>query len=580
MSTTTPTAADPTTTEARRSLLTTPSPCASTEPVVNPAPVSASTPAEKSDKPSVNRAEQAGWLHARKLHGYIIERKGKFLRDEDGELCVYIDGRPVLLNPVLASETIDLNRLLLSACDITSVTQEARIAIQRLQVLANDSCSDIRERHFAACAEDEKRIYIPIQGEMLLEISEAAIQMVPNVTNDAALWVKHPERAPFKYVQSDLREGLAAFERLLVEPLACKHGAMRWFVAMHEGLFPFVRDIATQRFLVTHEGGTQQGKTTGAQRFTLLHGLGDVVGDASVAALSNGRDVGLLVLDNKEQKNLNQALIDFCLFLCTGARRIRSSKDGSETHATNRFRPVGVITSIEGVYKAELAERNVPVEFCVCGQKIGREGIEREIKKQRNQINSALMVVLQKFLSIRNQHKTSNPFGGNFDAHFTALCDLLRAFGEVAAKPEGWVEKIITAWNRLIPQRGEEAEDSEYEYSIQDILYRSHPSEVQQINNVEINGRVGTLFKLQSGFLHNELKKMPGFLASLPKTPESLSKRLNAEKFRTLEFLREEDAPELLKRKNSSRFIGFFIEGDRVTDGDRAEKPPVTAPNL
>jgi len=75
-------------------------------------------------------------------------------------------------------------------------------------------------------------------------------------------------------------------------------------------------------------GPTQQGKTSGVQRFTLLHGLGLVKGDYTVGALAGLGDIGLLVLDNKEQANFTQELIDFCLFLATGAERGRSQVDG------------------------------------------------------------------------------------------------------------------------------------------------------------------------------------------------------------------------------------------------------------
>jgi hypothetical protein len=108
-----------------------------------------------------------------------------------------------------------------------------------------------------------------------------------------------------------------------------------------------------------HQESTQQGKTTGAKRFILLHGLGDVTGDGSVAALANEPDQGLLVLDNKEQTNFDKRLIDYCLFLSTGGTRKRSSSDGTSTRSTNTFRPVGVITTIEGVFKAELCRGGV-----------------------------------------------------------------------------------------------------------------------------------------------------------------------------------------------------------------------------
>ena len=558
----------------------------STQPaVVDPTPSPAATPNTRpaKPKPGVSKSpevtpspsELRGAAYANRLRRYITEQKGQFLRDEAGNLFVFLHGRSISLN--IAPENFDLSSLLLRVCNVTTVLCEARIAIERLQYAANESCSDVRERRFSACSEDEKHIYIPIQDEKLLEVSGEAIRIVPNVTNEALFWIRHPEKTPFRYTETGPQSGLSDFERLLVTTLSCKQQEMRWFIAMHEGLFPFVRDTVKARLLVTHEGGTQQGKTTGAQRFTLLHGLGDVTGDGSVAGLCNQRDTGLLVLDNKEQKNLTQPLIDFCLFLSTGARRLRSSKDGSETYTTNKFRPAGVITSIEGVHKAELAARNVSIPFSISGQKIGREDIERKISEQRHHINSALVFVLQRFLVIRAEHRpTPNPRPG-FDAHFTALCDLLRAFGEVAGKPPEWAEGIIAAWNRTIPQQQIEAEDSEFEYYIRQILYETIPQNVQRKDNVEIRGQIGTLFILQCGFLLGELRRLPGLLASLPKTPQGFSNRLATDRFRGIVFLRESDAPEHLKRKNNIRFIGFFDPSDKVTPGDDAGAGGVTA---
>jgi len=240
----------------------------------------------------------------------------------------------------------------------------------------------------------------------------------------------------------------------MVETQACKHPEMRWFVAMHEGLFPFVRDVASGRILVLHQGGTQQGKTTGAERFTRLHGLGSVTGNATVAALRNEPDPGLLVLDNKEHVNLTTELIEHLLFLSTGAEPKRSRSDGS-MRPSNKTRPVGMITSIEGVFKAELKMRCAEVKYSLCGRRTGREGIERRIVDQRHVINSALVRVLQRFLSIEPMRKkTPNPFDGNFDVHFAALCNLLRAFAELSGKPQEWAEEMINSWDRYLRQSG------------------------------------------------------------------------------------------------------------------------------
>ena len=284
-----------------------------------------------------NPSEVKGELYANRLQHHIEKRSGKYLRDEEGKLFVFMGGRSIPIN----TEDIDFSSLLLKVCNVTTVALEGRIGVRRLEILANEKCSSIRERYFSACSDDESRIFIPTGDEKLLEISEHAIELVSNVTNDAHLWLRHPDKSPFAYIEGNTTEGLRDFERLLVETLSCEQADMKWLVAMHEGLFPLVRDIATSRFLLTHEGSTQQGKTTGAQRFNILHGLGDVIGDGSVAALNNQKDVGLLVLDNKEQKNLTQPLIDYCLFLSTGARRLRSIRTGPRPG-----RPISFVPSV------------------------------------------------------------------------------------------------------------------------------------------------------------------------------------------------------------------------------------------
>jgi len=166
--------------------------------------------------------------------------------------------------------------------------------------------------------------------------------------------VEHPKDNPFKFLPDcKVRDALRLFEKLCVEPQACSVGEHRWLVAMHEGLLPYVRACATARMLVQHIGPSQHGKTSGAQRFTKLHGIGQVLGDVSAAYLRNScSELGLIVLDNKEQVNYEPKLIDALLFAATGAQDGRSTSDG--TAREGRDRPVVVLTSIEGMFKREL----------------------------------------------------------------------------------------------------------------------------------------------------------------------------------------------------------------------------------
>lgn len=178
----------------------------------------------------------------------------------------------------------------------------------RRRIAASTNANGMSFRPFSALSQDGLRLYIPIDEGQLLRITASDIGNVPNGNNAGRLWIEHPYGQALRYKPNLTCDGLAQFERLIVETQACRTPAMGWLVAMHEGFFPFVRDICRARFLLVHIGGTQQGKTTGAQRFTLLHGLGEVKGDFSVAALADSKDIGLLVTDNREQANFTQAL--------------------------------------------------------------------------------------------------------------------------------------------------------------------------------------------------------------------------------------------------------------------------------
>ena len=215
---------------------------------------------------------------------------------------------------------------MVDACDVTLLSQGVQAAIQRLQVRVMREAETLRLRKFSAISTDQARLFIPIVGGDLLQVTAGGVHGVSNGDNEDHLWVEHPAGDPMAYSASN--RGLGDFERLLVKTQACTSHAMRWLVAMHLGLFPFVRGLCPSRFILELIGQQQSGKTSGAARFTHLHGLGDVKGDFSVAALASVGDIGLLVMDNKEQLNFTPDYIDFLLFLATAAERGRAYAEG------------------------------------------------------------------------------------------------------------------------------------------------------------------------------------------------------------------------------------------------------------
>ncbi len=511
---------------------------------------------------AIPMSERRAVVFFTQLYAHIKKQKGRFLRDEFDGLHLIIDQRRIPINH--RRENYPLAALMLKVCGVSTLLVGAQAAVQRLAVEASKHVESLMLRRFSAASNGTA--YIPLHNGRLLRVSAAGIETVEN--GEENFWVEHPYGNALHYSEDDLARGLKLFERLLVENQACRVPEMRWFIAMHEGLFPFIRDDFPARMLLVSQGKSQQGKTSGSQRFTLLHGLGKVKGDYTPAALADEGDIGLLVVDNKEQANFTQPYIDFFLFLSTGATRGRSSPDGRVR--TGRYQPVGVITTIEGMWKDELKARCVEVEYRVKGEPLERQPIEKEIERYRHVILSALMRVLQRYLKrqqevrigTRVQEPTPNPIP-EFKEHFFALCNLLRAYGDVAAKPQGWSEEIIGGWSRALGER--EPEENELEQPLSRILREAlqgdHIHDFRQ-ESVTYQGKQGTLLVTECSPLLTLLQRTCPREYTLPKNSAGLSRRLRDRPFRSFVVLDHESAPEIavLKRIATARPIGFFTE--------------------
>jgi hypothetical protein len=505
------------------------------------------------------RSEKDGEYFYNEILKKVEKEKGQYLRAEDGSLHLIIKkNNRVPLQ--YARDNLRLARFMLWACNVTSLSPAAQAAIQRLQTCAFFSAHNAKLRFLGALSEDHKRLYISIAQGKLLRITGDNIKEAKNGSNTDRLWVEHPNSESglaFGYSQGHAASGLDQFERLLVETQSCAVPEMRWFVAMHEAFFPFVRDVSRARFLVVHMGGTQQGKTTGAQRFTQLLGLGEVKGDYSVAALSNEPDCGLLVLDNREQSNFTQPLIDFCLFLATGARRGRSTTEGKERPQPTT-RPVGVITSIEGVWKPELEARCVAVKYEIQGEHTDRDDVEQDILRYRNEILSAMIPVFQMWLKIRGTKKLWTKYPRpSFGRHFDVLAELLSAYGIVSGKEDGWAERIVAEWQNCLNESAVQADDEdELESPIKLILYRDASP-----LSIFVDGQSGKLYLTECGALLAELRRMYYRDLTVPKNAAGLGRRLRSARFRSMKFLDCELAPHIpqLRRTPTKRPIGFFM---------------------
>jgi hypothetical protein len=500
-----------------------------------------------------NETEKNAGNIANLFRKYVEKYGGSYLLGDDGSLSVVIGGHRILLN--FDRENTQLATLMLSAAKVTTLTQTAQVAIQRIRVHAHQKAARMKRRSFSFIDGEGQHLYIPLDASdgKVLRIAGNHAETLDNGSD--GVWVEHPSGDALQYKPSDPGPGLKAFERLLVDTQACARPEMRWLVAMQLGLFPYFRDLCSSRFLSQLQGPSQTGgKTTGAQRFTLLHGLGSVKGDFTVAALQNEGDIGLLVLDNKEQANFTQPLTDFCLFLATGAEYGRSSKDGTVVRV-RRNRPVCVLTTIEGVAKRELQTRTVTVDYRITGPAIGRMAIEREIAQRRHEMLSAFVPVFQRFLQTKGERQTPVALP-NFQENFESDADLLRSFAVVAGKDPAWAEQIIAGWVSII--EGREIEESELEHPICRVVEEGLLEVLAEEN---FAGRPGKLYVTTSGGLLTALQKLLVRDRSLPTTPEGLGRRLRSQRFCSFDVVTDEKIP-ALRRRGRVRPIGLFFPAD------------------
>jgi hypothetical protein len=511
--------------------------------------------------------ELDGRKFAAQMSSFIASQHGKFLQDDVGRYHVLIHGRRI---PIDATSDA-MKAFLGTVCGITSLSVASAMAVERLRIESYRAASQMTFRQLSAMYDD--RVYLPItDARKLLLVTPADISLVPNGDNHDAVWLEHPEHAPFVYRadREDVLPALQTFEEFFVNSQACEVPAMRWFVAMAEGLFPIVRDAcSSNRFIVLHIGEKGHGKTTGAKSFVLLHGFEDVMGDASVASLSSIPEQGLVVCDNKESRNFTQPLIDYFIRLATGGQFLRCM-DGGKTVRRGAPRPVGVITSIEGVHKAELHDRIVKVKYFLKGgqERLDRDALEDTQRAARNRIMSAMPVVLREYLRVRIDPKVSieaRPID-RFNRHFRELCYLLIAYGRVtrgADAGDTWAKDIIQAWDHEIRDTRDDGADdapvSALEAPVLEIVTNNGTGHLPIPFTWE--GRRGKMYIVHPGDLLLALKRNLAIQRNLPEEPAQFSQRLGSERFERFVVIRntKERPVEELKRNSQGARIGIFV---------------------
>ena len=508
--------------------------------------------------------------------GAIATLKGRgarFAKDQNGKVYILLDGKRITISPNF--NNTEYAKLQTELTGKTTADHIGRQICQRVLIAAE--ATELRFSYLSGFSEDQRRLYLP-SVEGLVQISAEGVQEVPNIDNEELVYVEHPRNNPFRFAgEIDTPFGLELFERLLVETQATKVPEQKWLVGIRLGLFPYVRALTNRRQITNLRGSSQDGKTTGAERFLLLHGLGEPLGNVTVPFVQRGADLGLLVLDNREQTNLSKDWIFYLLYVATGAQAGRAKQSGERVSWTDR--PVCVLTSVEGVNKNELANRTLPIEYWLPGISKNREPfpndrVRHEISENRDLILNSLVRVLVEFLGQDSTEFVSQfkPLSANFYEDFAINAGLLLAYAKVSGKGQDWAKATIDGWYTAEDEEGETA--SELPPLLINLMdgYKNlrnpHSAEAfLEDRSYECREHKGQLYITETGKLLTPLRKLARIAGQdgLPTNEQGLARRLRElTPSDGVILVTEKDDPETFKRKKNSRRIGLL----RLSDDD------------
>ena len=292
----------------------------------------------------------------------------------------------------------------------------------------------------------EGQVLVPVEGGKVLRITAEGFTLVENGTD--GVWLEHPQGLPMAWLpDADPREGMEKFEELLIRTQTVTNKMMRFVVGVALGIVPFVRQLVRTRPITELYAPHTRGKTTTAERFLRVNRLGGVKGDYSDARLQRDGDVGLVVLDNVETRDLTRSKENSFIYVSTGGEWGRVGTDKNANH------PVIAITTVEGAGKRpEVARRLLTVDCYVEAAEVknwSENAITAAIEEHRGLIFRGVAEVIQRTLA---QRHPPLPNVIPLDTGFTDYCRfvyrLLRAWEEVAGKPAGFADGVFEEWDR------------------------------------------------------------------------------------------------------------------------------------
>jgi hypothetical protein len=169
-----------------------------------------------------------------------------------------------------------------------------------------------------------------------------------------------------------------------------------------------------------------------------------------------------------------------------------------------------------------------------------------------------MVQVLQLFMELKEtgQIATQNPIP-QFEEHFSTLAVLVMAFEQVARKPSGWAQSIITGWSREL---GEVLNDEENDLEQPILRAVEENTHLELMTDVRYRGFTGTMRITTCSELLSMLQRLRLPNLKLPTNATGLGHRLRSSKFREFLYVDCDSPDSPLKRQGDKRPIGILLK--------------------
>ncbi len=382
----------------------------------------------------IKRAD--GYNLAQRIFQWFNNGAGaKFFKTKDGKVYLFYNRQRYEIG-----DNLDFNTLMMRLTRLCSKTKPGNEVWYYMATLCNMSGELVDMMSWIHTDRSSDTIFVNLNSahNKIVKLAPGQDpQMVENGTNEqSVLLSSSPQMHPFEYISNTSEaEGFHALKTLLMDPTPAEI-PQRYFYICY-GISIFLTKYQSDKGNMQVIGGTSMGKSKVAERLSQLIYGAPYIGKGTGAAETRVAIANPIVfLDNVENRNLNQAVVDYFLAIANTALKPKA-KAGSDTEVLyQRLDAFCMTTAIEafpGKYP-ELVNRTWPLILEPRFKSNGymHDQTMGDIRKQRDMMLSAIFKLISHKVLPRlerrkfwSQYLQSKHAGHNKERNNEHLCTII-----------------------------------------------------------------------------------------------------------------------------------------------------------